>query len=221
MTSVRPKGASAEDTRERLIAAAAKLFAAQGFEGTSVKELADAAGVNVSLISYHFGGKENLFRNCLEQFGKQRLALAERVLHPPQSFEEFKLRLSMFIEEMFVVHAEDSDRSCILHRDSDMLMPIAQDVFRNTFMKVFETFVSFMVAGSKAGFLREDLDPLFMTSTIFGSMVHYMRTDKISEKFFGRSLKDPQYRNQLVEHLIQHNLYGLIAGASAGPELKS
>ena len=57
------ESSSAEDTRERLIRAAAQLFAEKGYEGASVKELAQEAGVNVSLVSYHFGGKDGLYRS--------------------------------------------------------------------------------------------------------------------------------------------------------------
>lgn len=211
MTTQRPKTSSAEDTRERLMTAAARLFAEHGFEGTSVKELADSAGVNVSLVSYHFGGKENLFRACLEHFGKQRLALAQRLLQPAASTEEFKLRLKMFVEEMFAAHAEDSDRSCIVQRESDLAMPIAEEVFRSTFLKVFETLVSFIAAGQQAGYLRADLHAEAMGSTLFGSVVNAMRSDRVAEKYFGKTIKDEQHRRSLVESIIQQHLYGIVS----------
>src|SRR5256885_1531113 len=98
-----------EDTREKLVSSATRLFAQRGFDGVSVKELADVAGVNVSLVSYHFGGKENLYRACLEKFGMERLAVAQRVLQPPRSLDELRFRLQMFIEEMFACHLEQRE----------------------------------------------------------------------------------------------------------------
>src|SRR6266571_1987150 len=57
------------DCRGALIAVATPLFAAKGFNGVSVQELAAAAGVNISMISYYFGGKEGLYAAVLnEQF---------------------------------------------------------------------------------------------------------------------------------------------------------
>lgn len=50
------------DTRSRLLAAAIRLFAQQGHARTSVRELAEAAQVNVAAISYHFGDKAGLYR---------------------------------------------------------------------------------------------------------------------------------------------------------------
>ncbi|MGK5083165.1 TetR family transcriptional regulator [Bdellovibrionota bacterium FG-1] len=206
---------SHDDTRNRLIEAATRLFSERGFDGTSVKELAEAAGVNVSLISYHFGGKENLYRTCLEQFGRARLAVAERVLQAPQSPEEFQLRLKLFVEEMFGAHLEDSQLARILHRECDLEMPIAQDIFRNTFLKVFETLVQFMVTAQKSGILKPELDAQIAASAIFGSLVHFMRMDRISEKFFGKTIKNKTYRQSVTEHFLEIHLHGLFQKRSS------
>ena len=44
----------------QIMEAAEKLFAAKGFEGTSVREIAEAAGINLAMTSYYFGSKEKL-----------------------------------------------------------------------------------------------------------------------------------------------------------------
>lgn len=59
-----------EDTRQRLLRAALRLFAQQGFAQTSTRELAEAAQANVAAISYHFGDKAGLYRAAfLEPLG--------------------------------------------------------------------------------------------------------------------------------------------------------
>jgi AcrR family transcriptional regulator len=50
----------------KIINAAIPLFAMKGLAAVSVKELAEAAGVNIALISYYFGGKDNLYGFILE-----------------------------------------------------------------------------------------------------------------------------------------------------------
>jgi TetR/AcrR family transcriptional regulator len=50
-----------------LLDAAEKLFADKGFNGATTRELAKAAGCNVALISYHFGGKEGLYQAILKR----------------------------------------------------------------------------------------------------------------------------------------------------------
>src|SRR5262245_43015880 len=49
-----------EATREALMTAGSEMFAAHGYDGTSVEAIADRAGVNKAMISYHFGGKRAL-----------------------------------------------------------------------------------------------------------------------------------------------------------------
>jgi len=54
-----------EGTKLALIQAAGKLFAEKGFEGASVRAIADAAGANIAAVNYHFGSKENLLTEAL------------------------------------------------------------------------------------------------------------------------------------------------------------
>lgn len=49
------------DSRDALIGAAEKLFIEKGYEGVSTREIAEAAGVNLGAIQYHFGSKAKLF----------------------------------------------------------------------------------------------------------------------------------------------------------------
>ncbi|WEK71470.1 MAG: TetR/AcrR family transcriptional regulator [Candidatus Chryseobacterium colombiense] len=51
---------------ENILYAAEKLFAELGFEGTSTREIAKAANVNISMISYYFGSKEKLYEKLVE-----------------------------------------------------------------------------------------------------------------------------------------------------------
>ena len=61
------------DTRARLLAAAAACFAARGFHGTTIREIADRAGVNVAAGHYHVGSKRELYLAVLrEQFALVR-----------------------------------------------------------------------------------------------------------------------------------------------------
>lgn len=65
MTAVPSSPASRTDgaeSRARLVRIALRLFAEQGFQRTSTREIAEAAQVNISAISYYFGDKAGLYR---------------------------------------------------------------------------------------------------------------------------------------------------------------
>jgi AcrR family transcriptional regulator len=57
----RSKSKSPQQTRSRLLQVAGRLFSEHGYKSVSLRQIADAAGVNSALIGYHFGGKQGLF----------------------------------------------------------------------------------------------------------------------------------------------------------------
>jgi AcrR family transcriptional regulator len=55
-------------SKQKVTDAAVKLFYSKGYSGTSVRDIAASAGVNVALISYHFGGKKGLLEHLMTSF---------------------------------------------------------------------------------------------------------------------------------------------------------
>jgi AcrR family transcriptional regulator len=74
-----PPEPPASETREQLLVAAERLFAERGFAGVSVRTIAAEAGVNWSLVGYHFRGKEGLlaevYRRHCTTLNRERLRL--------------------------------------------------------------------------------------------------------------------------------------------------
>lgn len=56
---------SSSTTKERLLHSALEQFATYGYHGTSVRDISSHAGVNVSLISRYYQGKQGLYDHCL------------------------------------------------------------------------------------------------------------------------------------------------------------
>ncbi|QQZ09887.1 TetR/AcrR family transcriptional regulator [Heyndrickxia vini] len=52
--------------RDQILKAAKQLFAKKGYEGTTVRQICNEANVSLALVSYHFGGKENVFFEVFE-----------------------------------------------------------------------------------------------------------------------------------------------------------
>ena len=60
-----------QETRERLIGAAGAVFAARGYRGATLRDIAERAGVNLAAAHYHFGSKRDLYREvACEHFGR-------------------------------------------------------------------------------------------------------------------------------------------------------
>ncbi|HXW74403.1 MAG TPA: TetR family transcriptional regulator [Steroidobacteraceae bacterium] len=58
---------SARPGDERILDAAEQLFAQRGYHGVSLRDITQSAGVDVALVSYHFGGKRELFTAVFER----------------------------------------------------------------------------------------------------------------------------------------------------------
>ncbi len=188
-------------TRESLLKAAKKLFSQKGYDGTSVKELSDEAKVNISLTSYHFGGKEGLYRSCLEKFGTDLLAETERLLRPPESPDEFKLRLHMFSEFIVDKIITEPELSQISFRECDLETPLVEDIFQTSFIGIFRAIISFFEVSQKKGFVEPELDPHTLASLFFGSLSHFARMDKLSFKYFKRTIHEEKTKKKVLSHL--------------------
>jgi AcrR family transcriptional regulator len=79
-------------TRERLLDAAARVFAQKGLAGASVDEIAEAAGYSIGAVYSNFGGKEQLFVELLKERANDRVTQATEIaadLEPTQAQRAF------------------------------------------------------------------------------------------------------------------------------------
>ncbi|QLY80147.1 TetR family transcriptional regulator [Clostridium intestinale] len=100
------------ETKNKILAAAKELFAKKGFDGTSTREIVNSAGVNISLIAYHFGGKENLFFSMFDHFMEDTYH-TETNITPSAILDEFKSIIKYIISLRF----EDPQLVKILHHE--------------------------------------------------------------------------------------------------------
>ncbi|MFH8609473.1 TetR/AcrR family transcriptional regulator [Streptomyces sp. NPDC018029] len=106
------------ERREQLLDIGRTLFAAKGFEGTSVEEIAAKAGVSKPVVYEHFGGKEGLYAVVVDREMRQLLDMVTGALtagHPRELLEQAAFALLDYIETY-------TDGFRILVRDS----PVAQ-----------------------------------------------------------------------------------------------
>ncbi len=102
------------ERREQLVQVGRSLFAAKGFDGTSIEEIAAHANVSKPVVYEHFGGKEGLYAVVVDrEMGNllSRLTVALSAGHPRKLAEQATLALLIYIEE-------ETDGFRILSRDS-------------------------------------------------------------------------------------------------------
>ena len=105
---------SGKERREQLLDIGRSVFAAKGFDGTSVEEIADTAGVSKPVVYEHFGGKEGLYAVVVDREVRRlldRITDSLRGNHPRELLEQAAGALLDYVER-------DTDGFRILVRDS-------------------------------------------------------------------------------------------------------
>ena len=131
--SKRPRRASAEgyargdETRQRIIAAAIKLFGEQGFTGASTRDIAAAAGVNPPALQYYFENKEGVYRACAESITEdlyarfapamRRAAAALKDQAALPTLIDVFLGIHEVVLDMVLTGAQSSDQRLFVIRD--------------------------------------------------------------------------------------------------------
>ena len=69
-----------ENSKTRILEAATKLFAQKGFDGTSIREICKKANVNLCMISYYWGGKQELYNGIIENLLEKQIEYSKNFL---------------------------------------------------------------------------------------------------------------------------------------------
>ncbi|MFI1759867.1 TetR family transcriptional regulator [Streptomyces sp. NPDC020571] len=91
----RPPGTESGDTRDRILVTAREEFSERGYEKTSVRGIAKAAGVDPALVHHYFGTKEQVFEAAIEVAFAPALRAPDAIGDAP--LDEVGERLTRFI----------------------------------------------------------------------------------------------------------------------------
>jgi len=123
MSVITEKNQSDLSSRERILAAAVRLFARQGFDRTGLRELAREADINLAMINYCFGSKKKLLTEILDTFFSEYLEIARIELTGEGDLER---RLEKFITRSIYFFAERKEYLLIavtdLHHDDSEII---------------------------------------------------------------------------------------------------
>lgn len=168
------------DMKTRILLSAKKLFARQGFEGTSVRQICEDAGANVALVSYYFGGKEKVFLAVFDHFFKPKAM--DRLSEVPDDEVE---GLRLIVTEIIRFMASDEEISTLIQREIFNNSVRAEQIKQYTYPVWKRIRIILEDGRSKGAFEYESLDHTMMI--IIGSVLSVKKIE-----FFKPLLSDIQ-----------------------------
>ncbi|MHA6252003.1 forespore capture DNA-binding protein RefZ [Oceanobacillus sp. CAU 1775] len=103
-------------SKQKVIEAASSLFFQKGFDGTSVRDIADKATVNVSSISYYFKGKQGLLEYAVSDYYEEYLEKIEEALRDTEDLTAAE-RLNKLIFVIIQYKQSKHQLSCFIQRE--------------------------------------------------------------------------------------------------------
>ncbi len=195
-----------QDTAGRIVTEATRLFAEKGYDGVSIKEISETAGVNIAAVNYHFESKEKLFRHIIEQFISDLLVSSRKTLLPPHSPDELKVRLEIFIRQTIEAMMEQPDVIYIMQRE----MERSDHVIQQTILKHRAALIEFLNQAKKNKLLAGDVDPSFAAESLSAQISHARRRTPLGKDLFGPSPADGKYREQWIHQTLRVFLGGVM-----------
>jgi len=151
-----PEPASVRSRRDELLAIAATLFAERGFKNTTVRDIADAAGILSGSLYHHFDSKEAMVDELLDTFQtelwKEYDAITESELSP-------RAKLEAIVRASFDAIDHHHSEVAIFQNDAAHLLTFERFSYldeRNNKFRALWT--GLLQAGVDSGELRADLD---------------------------------------------------------------
>ena len=184
-----------KDCRATLIAVATPLFAEKGFHGVSVRELAKSAGMNLSMISYYFGGKEALYAAVLnEQFATLRQVPEIRNMETDPL-----VKLELYVRSTVARYRKQPYLLRFYTSELTNPTPCFETIIKPAIRGVLHALRETVVEGLSSGQFLQGLDPMDTALALVGMINFYFLLEPVTAELVHRS---PDRDEVLIRHLM-------------------
>lgn len=190
------------DARETILYTAMNLFGQKGFEGTSVREIASGADVNIAMINYYFGSKEKLFESVVEyKSSGMKMIVAELESSSIPSIEKIDKIIDSYIERMF----STPQFHHLLHRELSLdHRPQMHDAITEILLRNVVTIKAILQRAIESGEFKT-VDAELTISSLIGTISHLLISETMCRKLLNKG-KDfnPFQSKKLKERVSEH-----------------
>lgn len=188
------------EKKDLILRIATRLFAKNGLKGVSIREICGASECNIASISYHFGGKEKLYSECLKKAGRITAKLSCCLKHPVNASELLE-HLNLFCLSLCELISENPE--VLRLTIQELNASPGEESFSKTFLVCLsEELSNFFQSGKEKDLLPSELRPELSARFLIGGLIFHKLYFKSDEYFPDK---------EIVSHLIRNGTWSMYA----------
>jgi TetR/AcrR family transcriptional regulator len=200
------------ETKARILAAAEMLFAERGAAGTSIREVAESAGVNTALVHYYFGSKEALHQSVFVAVATDVAAMAHAIQDGGGTATERLRRYVQGFARFVVTHPH---RPQLILRDLVDGAPTLKKALASGLQPVHIRVLAAIVADGVATGEFRDVDVQLIPITILGMVAQFVVARPLFSVVVGPVDFDETFADRLGKHTATLLLDGILTRSEA------
>jgi len=194
---------------ERLLDAAVALFAQHGFDAVSTGAVAAAAGLTQSMVHYHFGTKEKLWKAAVEHLMHVRGNMFSLNMEDLRDVDDLS-RLKVMLRRFISANAADPDLTRILIHEGMNDSPRLKWLAKRFMVRGYATFNAAIQSAIDSGVVRK-LPVRDVTNIIVGACVLTFTLSRLLNEVYGEMPTSPEAVSSLSDTLLEVLFKGLEA----------
>ncbi|WP_264521245.1 TetR/AcrR family transcriptional regulator [Flavobacterium sp. N1994] len=184
-----------------ILQVAEQLFAEEGFDGTSIRDIAKKANINIAMISYYFGSKEKMLESLIiYRIADMRLQLESLYNENITPLEKIDKLIELYISRINknrcmyqIIHFEFSTKKRELNFEKFTEMKINN-------LKALERIIK---EGQDLGMFQKNINVALLSPTIMGTYFHFHMNKHFYDEIFNLKTEE-DYNNFVATTLTQH-----------------
>jgi AcrR family transcriptional regulator len=172
-----------DQTKMRILSAAAKLFDIYGYKGTSVRKIAEEAQVNVALISYHFQGKQGVLETLMASYFETLFRLVQEQEAADANLPALR-KLEHVVGLYVRFHCEHASITRLIQRELSVESMLAREVMTLYMSRYKHGLAAVIESGMNTGdFITDSVDRIVLaiTSQIVYPFIHPQMVRQVYE----------------------------------------
>lgn len=184
-----------------ILQVAEELFAEKGFDGTSIRDIAKKANINIAMISYYFGSKEKLLESLIVfRTSDLRMQLENLFSEDLTPFQKIDKLIELYIKRLNknrclyqILHFEFASKKRVMD------FKVFTDVKKQNLISLQKI----ITEGQEKGVFRKDINTAFLPPTMMGTFFHFHTNRPYYEELFDLKTEEA-YDNFIKTDVTNH-----------------